>query len=47
MYDYIRMLDAPDYPNAFIEKSGYLFEFTDAAFDAGELTANVRIRIKD
>jgi len=47
IYDYIRMLDAPDYPKAFIEKSGYLFEFTDAALDAGELTANVRIRVKD
>jgi methionyl-tRNA formyltransferase len=47
IYDYIRMLDAPGYPNAFTEKTGYLLEFTDAVFDAGELTANVRIRIKD
>lgn len=47
IYDYIRMLDAPDYPNAFIEKSGYLFEFTDASFDAEGLTASVRIIIKD
>ena len=47
IYDYIRMLDAPGYPNSFIEKSGYIFEFTGAAFDTGELTANVRIRVKD
>jgi methionyl-tRNA formyltransferase len=47
IYDYIRMLDAPDYPNAFIEKSGYLFEFTNASIDSGELTSNVRIKNKD
>ncbi|MFT6691422.1 MAG: methionyl-tRNA formyltransferase [Colwellia sp.] len=47
IYDYIRMLDAPGYPHGFIEKSGYLFEFTGAEFKAGELTANVRIRIKE
>jgi len=47
IYDYIRILDAPGYPHAFIEKSSYWFEFTDAVFEAGELAANVRIRIKE
>lgn len=47
IYDYIRMLDAPGYPYAFIEASGYRFEFTKAELKNGELTANVKLTIKD
>jgi methionyl-tRNA formyltransferase len=44
VYDYIRMLDAPDYPKAFIETDRLKFEFTSAHFaNQNEITANVRI----
>ena len=47
IYDYIRMLDAPTYPHAFIEYGEFILEFTDALIDGKELTANVRLRKKD
>lgn len=43
LYDYIRMLDAEGYPNAFIEFGDYYLKFSDACFnDKGELEAKVR-----
>lgn len=46
VYDYIRMLDAPNYPHAFIESNGYIFEFTNAELKNNNLTATVNIKIK-
>ena len=47
LYDFIRMLDAPGYPHAFIESNGFKFEFKNASFSKdGELTAYVRISEK-
>jgi methionyl-tRNA formyltransferase len=44
-YDYIRMLDAKGYPNAFIETSNLKLEFTNANYNADDeiITAHVRI----
>ncbi len=47
IYDYIRMLDAPTYPHAFIEYGEFILEFTDALTDGEELTASVRFHKKD
>ncbi|MGM0953499.1 MAG: methionyl-tRNA formyltransferase [Pseudomonadota bacterium] len=44
LYDFIRMLDAPTYPAAFLEHGGFVIEFRDAEMDAQALTATVRIR---
>lgn len=44
--DYIRMLDADDYPHAFVETSDLRFEFTDATQREGYVDAHVRIRKK-
>jgi methionyl-tRNA formyltransferase len=47
IFDYIRMLDANGYPNAFIETSFFKFEFTAASIDDQKIiTANVRITKK-
>ncbi|MAZ38352.1 methionyl-tRNA formyltransferase [Salibacteraceae bacterium] len=44
VYDKIRMLDAPDYPLAFIENKHFRFEFYNANHESEkELNANVRI----
>ena len=44
MYDFIRMLDANNYPNAFLENEMFKFEFTNAqVINDTELTAHVRI----
>ena len=45
LFDHIRMLDAPGYPKAFLNKNGFNFEFSRASVtDGGEiLDANVRI----
>jgi len=43
IYDYIRMLDADGYPRAFIEKDGFVVEFSDAELKNGKLTAQVEI----
>ncbi len=43
VYDYIRMLDAPDYPKAFLEINGYRLEFEGAELVNNALTARVRI----
>ena len=46
-YDYIRMLDAPTYPPAFIEVNGFKIEFSEASFeDENTLNAHVRITKK-
>ena len=47
IYDYIRMLDAPGYPKAFLEIGDYLLEFTGADLLEDEVLAKVRIKIKE
>ena len=44
IFDYIRMLDADGYPNAFIETPNFRFEFKRASLKPGEVVADVRIR---
>lgn len=47
VYNYIRMLDAQGYPNAYLETDNFKIEFRTAGFnDNNELTANVRITKK-
>ncbi len=46
LYDYIRMLDADDYPRAYIQKQGYKLEFEDAILSNTKLVATVSIKIK-
>tara|TARA_B100001250_G_scaffold181249_1_gene155925 strand:+ start:12904 stop:13590 length:687 start_codon:yes stop_codon:yes gene_type:complete len=45
LYDNIRMLDAKEYPKAFIENSNFKFEFNKAKFNKNKnlIIANVRI----
>lgn len=44
LYDFIRMLDATNYPNAFLINGNLKFEFTNAELtENNELLANVRI----
>jgi len=47
LYDFIRMLDAPGYPHAFLETSKYRINFTKASLSNQELSANVTIRLKE
>lgn len=49
LYDHIRMLDAPDYPKAFVQHGEWRIEFHDAELDTdtGQVTANVVIRKKN
>ena len=44
MYDLIRMLDAPDYPKAFIHHGKFKLEFSDASF-VGDGTLNAKVKI--
>lgn len=44
IYDYIRMLDAKGYPNAFIELNGIKYEFFNATMNENEIIAQVRIK---
>lgn len=46
IYDYIRMLDCPGYPNAFLETDNFVFEFYNAELNNKEIIANVRISKK-
>ena len=46
VYDYIRMLDAPGYPKAFIGAKDYHLEFENAKLEDNELVATVRIKVK-
>jgi len=42
LYDFIRMLDAPGYPAAYIESDGVRVEFSRAEMRGGVVTAQVR-----
>ncbi len=41
IYNYIRMLDAPGYPKAFLEMNGYRLEFEGSDYVDGKLSAKV------
>ncbi len=43
LYDFIRMLDAPSYPAAFVEWGHFRIEFTQARFADGRVEAKVTI----
>jgi methionyl-tRNA formyltransferase len=43
LYDFIRMLDAEGYPQAFLDYAGFRFEFSRAALYDGRIAADVRI----
>ena len=43
LYNFIRMLDAPTYPHAFMEYGDYRLEFTNPFLDEGVVTATVTI----
>lgn len=47
VYDFIRMLDAPSYPKAFIETESYRLEFEAADLQGDEIKAQVSIKLKD
>ncbi len=42
LYDFIRMLDAPGYPHAFVRSGSHKVELTDAALTGGVLTARAK-----
>lgn len=42
LYDHIRMLDAPDYPHAFLRYGSWLARFTEAQLDGNSVEARVR-----
>ena len=44
LFDFIRMLDAPTYPRAFLENGHFRYEFSSAHLDGDELIAQVTIR---
>ena len=46
LYDFLRMLDAPDYPNAFIELNKFKFTFNDIKINKDEIDAKVEITKK-
>ena len=46
VYDYIRMLDAEGYPNAFLETERFRLEFSGATDNKDNLTAEVRITLR-
>lgn len=46
LYDYIRMLDAPGYPKAFVVKDGFRLELDKAELVDNEVHARVVIRTK-
>ncbi len=43
LYDFLRMLDAPDYPNAFLEFKKFKFVFNDVKFNSKKIKAKVQI----
>lgn len=43
LHDFIRMLDAPGYPHAFIDTQGFRLEMTESTIDGDQLVARVRI----
>ncbi len=46
VYDYIRMLDADTYPNAFLETDHFIFEFSRATLKDDKILADVIIKLK-
>lgn len=46
LFDHIRMLDAREYPHAFVEAGGFRFEFSRPALRADGIEADVRITRK-
>jgi methionyl-tRNA formyltransferase len=44
LYDFIRMLDAPGYPAAFIKYGNFLLEFSDVSKNGDDMTARVHIK---
>ena len=44
LYDFIRMLDAPNYPRASLRKNNHIFEFFDVKLENDYLTASVKIK---
>ena len=44
IYNYIRMLDAPGYPNAFIKDNGHYLEFRDAELVDNELSSKITFK---
>jgi methionyl-tRNA formyltransferase len=44
LYDFIRMLDADGYPQAFLEHAGVRYEFSKASIKDGQLTAMVAMK---
>ena len=45
LHDFIRMLDAEDYPRAFLSHDGYRFEFSRSALYDGRIVADVHITL--
>ncbi|ECK2795076.1 methionyl-tRNA formyltransferase, partial [Campylobacter lari] len=43
LYDFIRMLDAKDYPSAFLELKNIKIHFKDAKFKNNKIQAKVEI----
>jgi methionyl-tRNA formyltransferase len=43
VFDYLRMLDAQEYPQAFIERGGFKYEFSHPTLCRGVIQADVRI----
>ena len=43
LHDYIRMLDAPGYPQAFIINNNLRFSFSESKLSNGKITAKVKI----
>jgi len=43
LHDFIRMLDADDYPQACLEHAGFRYEFSRAALYDGRIIADVKI----
>lgn len=46
MYDFIRMLDAPSYPKAYIEQGDKKIEFSNAKFKDNQLEITTKIYVK-
>lgn len=46
IFDYIRMLDAPGYPNAFLKHNNILYTFNNVKKENGKLIATVEIQEK-
>lgn len=47
VYDYIRMLDADGYPDAFINTRNLKFDFSDASYDGNDIIASVKISMRE